>query len=372
MFRYLVIVVLLLSSLYAKASYIEAIGYGNTKSEALKSAFSDVVSQYIGVVVDSKNVVKNGKLIEDKILTFSNGYIKHYKLISATHKVGLWQVKIKALVKEQEVMKKIISEKISAKNITNSEQRYARLVSQIKTKFDAEDIFISTMKELLSWNTIKRYLQPKITKFFIDEDGATRYYVPVTIEVREKLNKYSYNNILNGLRILFKELGGKKVKLNTIGYKIKNWLTTIEIINLNGKEEFWKFPNSYKVIYPFISFNIKWANNIGWFNYNYLSENGEEHLKIVAKTTLNKEYVINFLDKEGKILKTIKRSNLMMCGNHNCEYNNIFQMGNQYSGCYYGLIRDFRNDGGVLYDKTIKIPLSIIKKLSRVEVKWVN
>jgi hypothetical protein len=356
MFRYLVMVVLLISSLYAKADYIEATGYGNTKDEALKSAFSDAVSQYIGVVVDSKSIVKHGKLIEDKILTFSNGYIKHYKLISATHKVGLWQVKIKALVKEQKIMKKIITEKISAKNITNGDQRYARLASQIKTKFDAEDILVATMKELLSWNTNKKYLQPTITKFFIDEDGATRKYVPIYIVIRKKVNKYAFNSILNRLRVLFKKLGAKKMKYDEIHGS--DWVTVIKINNLNNRKEYWKFPNSYKVIYPFVSKNF-YEEGAGW--YRYLKDE-EVDTQVAEMKDVQKKYIILFLDKKGKILKSIMREVRIK----NDNYDDMFY----FDG--YNSIKVPYNNNDKIFNDTIKIPLSMIKNLSRVEVKWVN
>ena len=351
MFKYLIIAILLVSSLYAKSGYIEATGYGNTKKEALKSAFSDAVSQYIGVVVDSKSVTKNGKLIEDKILTFSNGYIKKYTVISSKQKVGLWQISINALVKEQDVMDKIIKEKISSKNIKNSNQRYAKLVSQIKTKFEAEDMFVATMKGLLSWDTMKKYNRPKITKFFIDEDGATRKYVPVTIKVIRSLNKLAYNNTLNEFKTFLKKLGGKRYVKN----ELKDKFTAIKIYNADGvKNEYWKFPNSYKVIYPFIS-----QGHYGTSWYEYLKD-GEDSTTVAKSGYFDKHYNINFLDKKGNILKTVKNKITLSTD----YWDNIFDR--------YVTVSPFDNNGNQMYNKIVKVPLNLIKDLARVEVKWVD
>ena len=366
MLRYLIVVVIFVTSIYAKAGWVVATGYGNTKDEALKSAFSDAVSQYIGVLVDSKTLTKNGKLIEDKILTFSNGYIGDYKILSESQRAGLWQVKIQALVKQQELLNKIKKEKISIQNITNSRQRYARLVSQIKTKFDAEDIFVEKMKTLLSWDTLKRYNQPKITYFYIDEDGATRKYVPVKIVVKKTLNEYVYNSILDNLRHLFKQLGGKKVS------KMINKFTSIKMCNswiyykndsgFNCKNyEYWQFPNSYKVIYPFI--NQKDCCGKGWFVF---MKDGEDKTVVYSDNCFNKSYVINFLDKNGKVLKSIKNDNrICPFGSRGLlDYDGIF-----YSNAY---IAPFGKVNYEIFDETVKVPLKVFKDLRRVEVKWVD
>ena len=359
MFRYLIVLVVLITSIYAKDGWVEATGYGNTKDEALKSAFSDAVSQYIGVVVDSKSLAKNGKLIEDKILTFSNGYIGNYKILNASQRAGLWQVKIKALVKEQKILNKIKQEKISIENITNSKQRYAKLVSQIKTKFDAEDIFVEKMKTLLSWDTTKKYNQPKITYFYIDEDGATRKYVPVKIKVQKTLNKYVYNNILDDLRHLFKQLGGKKVSRTDAFTSIKmctKWKYKYYHygFDCDNKYEYWQFPNSYKVIYPFI--NKYEDNGKGWFIF---MKDGEDKTVVYPYEDFYKHYVINFLDKNGKVLKSIEKTKKI-----NTYYDYIFHK--------YASIMVFYDVNEIIFDETIKLPLKLFRDLSRVEVKWVD
>ena len=360
MFRYLIVLVVLITSIYAKDGWVEATGYGNTKDEALKSAFSDAVSQYIGVVVDSKSLAKNGKLIEDKILTFSNGYIGNYKILNASQRAGLWQVKIKALVKEQKILNKIKQEKISIENITNSKQRYAKLVSQIKTKFDAEDIFVEKMKTLLSWDTTKRYNQPKITYFYIDEDGATRKYVPVKIKVKTSLNEYVYNNILDDLRHLFKQLGGKKVSNPTNKFTSIKMCTKWEYSSNDcgfycDKYEYWQFPNSYKVIYPFI--NQEWDYGKGWFIF---MKDGEDEMVVYPYKDFYKHYVINFLDKNGKVLKSIKKTRTIEAN----YYDYIFDRDAH--------IQPFFCVNHIMFDRTIKLPLKLFKYLSRVEVKWVD
>jgi hypothetical protein len=365
MLKYIIISLLITTNfLFAKANYVEATGYGNTKEDALKSAFSDAVSQYIGVLVDSKSITKNGKLIEDKILTFSNGYIKDYKVLKSFQKVGLWQVTINALVKEQDVMDKIIKEKISSKDIKNSNQRYAKLVSQINTKFQAENILKDTFKDLMSWETTKIYNTPKITEFEIDEDGATRRFVPVKIYVQNTFNEAVYTKITSQLQSLFKKLGGKKVK--KFDTKKDKALLMISfdgyisryMLRHSKKYQYWKFPNSYKVIYPFGCGNTFRA-------YPEEQDDGSIRCKDFTKQKKwSKHYTINFLDKKNNILKSIKYKQMLSLANHG-----IF---GYFEHDYYNVPAIGKTSRGWRYAETFKIPLEVIKKLSRVEVKWVD
>ena len=76
MIKILLILSILTNIVFAKN--ITVTGYGNSKDEALKSAFQNAVEQEVGVLVDSKTVIRNNKLIKNKILTYSNGFNEIY------------------------------------------------------------------------------------------------------------------------------------------------------------------------------------------------------------------------------------------------------------------------------------------------------
>jgi hypothetical protein len=52
------------------------------------------------------------------------------------------------------------------------------------------------------------------------------------------------------------------------------------------------------------------------------------------------------------------------------NYDDMFSDHNWYE--IFKMIKVPNNNNEKIFDDTIKIPLSMIKKLSRVEVKWVN
>jgi len=295
------LILLLATSLLAKDS-IEAIGYGNTENEALKSAYKNAVEEYVGVLVDTKVVIKNSKLIENKILTFSNGYIDSYKKISSKEQMGLWEVKINAIIKEQLIAKKMDMLKIPPKKIENSEQIYAKLATQIKTKFDAEDMLVAFTKKIGTVEIYKELVKPKINSFELDIDGATRTQVEGIIEYSYTFNYKKYEEIANEFESLLKAIGGKKVKTYSTSWKYipdyfyayringfredyvhkyndeKFVSNKIAVGHLNKQNEIvvnlWIFPKSYKMIYPMklAYFNTMEENNNGYLAANWLAD----------------------------------------------------------------------------------------------------
>lgn len=96
-----------------KESTFIAEGSGRSPEEALRSAYRNAIYQVVGAVVDSDTIVKNDSLIEDKILTYSNGYVTGHKVVSKSNKDGIHSIKILAEVKVTGVIEKISTSNIS-------------------------------------------------------------------------------------------------------------------------------------------------------------------------------------------------------------------------------------------------------------------
>ena len=63
---------------------IVATGSGSTKDEALNNAFKDAVQKVSGTVIHSESKIKNKRLMDEKVLAYSKGFIKGYKIILYT------------------------------------------------------------------------------------------------------------------------------------------------------------------------------------------------------------------------------------------------------------------------------------------------
>lgn len=85
---------------------VEAEGYagitGGRKDQAreaaLQNAFRRAVEQVVGVAVQSKTVVKDSELLNDKIFAKSHGFIKTYRILSETAEADAYRIRIFAAV----------------------------------------------------------------------------------------------------------------------------------------------------------------------------------------------------------------------------------------------------------------------------------
>lgn len=92
--------ILLISTLVAQTiTTVTGEGYGSTKSIALAGAKRSAVEQGVGVVIASETLVENFAVVNDRILSKANGFIKNYtELSSREESPGVWTVRISAVV----------------------------------------------------------------------------------------------------------------------------------------------------------------------------------------------------------------------------------------------------------------------------------
>jgi len=119
---------------------VAAEGAGATEREAVKDAFRNAVEESIGLYVDTETKMQNEQLISDQILTASKGYIHKYRILSVNTDKGLVKVKIKALVKMQDVKTSLTGLNISVLSAEDMANIHARLSSKLTRSKDAEPI----------------------------------------------------------------------------------------------------------------------------------------------------------------------------------------------------------------------------------------
>ena len=70
-----------------------------SRDEALNRALRNAIEQGIGTVIDSETMVRNFKLLDDRIYSGVKGYVKSYEIISDNKGEGrLYRIKVKAIV----------------------------------------------------------------------------------------------------------------------------------------------------------------------------------------------------------------------------------------------------------------------------------
>ena len=92
-------------------------GAGSTPQLAIDHAKNEAIRQALGVFLDGKTLIENEEVVQDRILSLSDGYIKSYSLISnpALNPSGIYETEISAripvgegrVVEEMQIQKRL-------------------------------------------------------------------------------------------------------------------------------------------------------------------------------------------------------------------------------------------------------------------------
>ena len=162
---------------------VNARGIGTTPDMALKDALSQAVQQAAGTIVDAKTLVENENVVEDKILTASDGFIRSYEKYGEPrqNRHGLWTIKIKATVVMKPLKQKLQETGILVQDVGNSAQnQWAEIVSKQSVQQD-----VPAMLE----NLIKKYpVESMLNAYVFDDKGRfenLKLYFPQKGYVRD-------------------------------------------------------------------------------------------------------------------------------------------------------------------------------------------
>ena len=137
-------------------------GVGTSPEAAKKNAFRNAVSKVVGSFIENDILIKNDKIIEDKLLEYSGGFVETFEIISESKdKDGLFKVKLKAKIAQQTVVEKLRSMKIDVKNVSGSNLK-AQLDTQETMKKEGGKLINSIMEEYPKLWQAKQMGEPKI------------------------------------------------------------------------------------------------------------------------------------------------------------------------------------------------------------------
>jgi len=170
-----------------QAEEVVAEGVGTTSEDALKDAFRNSVRQVVGALVDAETLVKNDEIIDDKVLTYSDGFIKSYEEVPDSKKIqgGLHRLKIKATVERRSVIAKLKAASITVKEIDGK-----GLFAEVVTQLDAEKDAASLLKKQLEGFPQSCITATIIGKPEILEKTADNAKVKIVVQVEPDLQAY--------------------------------------------------------------------------------------------------------------------------------------------------------------------------------------
>jgi len=93
---------------------VMAEGWGDTDEQALRDAFRNAIRQVLGAIVDAKTVVEEDRLVIDRIVSFSNGFIDHYDILETSSQAGHVYRRIMASVRKRDVTMHLRAERVSS------------------------------------------------------------------------------------------------------------------------------------------------------------------------------------------------------------------------------------------------------------------
>ena len=166
---------------------IIAEGVGATADEAIKDAYRNAVRQVVGAVVDAETLVKNDEVIDDKVLTYSDGFIKGYEEVDGSKKVkgGLHRIKIKAQVERRSVIAKL-----KAANVTVKEVDGKGLFAEAVTQLDAEKDAAALLKKQFEGFPQSCITATIVGKPEIVEKSADQAKVKLVVQIEPDLKAY--------------------------------------------------------------------------------------------------------------------------------------------------------------------------------------
>lgn len=128
---------------------IVADGAGLNIDEAQKDAFRNAVRQAVGLVVDADTLVRNDQLVEDKVLTYSDGFITKFEQVPGSLKQqgGLVRLKIKAQVARKSLVERLKAANISVKAV-DGKSLFARAVTELEAQNDTGKLLAKSLAEL--------------------------------------------------------------------------------------------------------------------------------------------------------------------------------------------------------------------------------
>ena len=137
-------------------------GVGTSPEAAKRNAFRNAVSKVVGSFIENDILIKNDKIIEDKLLEYSVGFVETFEIISESKdKDGLFKVKLKAKIAKQTVVEKLRSLKIDVKSVSGSNLK-AQLETQETMKKEGGKLINSIMEEYPKLWQAKQMGEPKI------------------------------------------------------------------------------------------------------------------------------------------------------------------------------------------------------------------
>ena len=192
----------------AETVVVLAKGVGVSQEKAERAAFRAAVEKVVGTLIDAKTLVENDELVEDRILSFSNGFVETFETVQGPAKNGdgLFEVKIRATVK-----KGSLSDKVAALFQTSAAIDGDGLFAELLTRQDAMKDAKAMVEKLFENVPAKLFVAEITTK----PDGKADVKLDaqtgsVTVDVSVSINPKAYAEWTDSLKAFLDKVAESK------------------------------------------------------------------------------------------------------------------------------------------------------------------
>jgi len=171
---------------------VVATGVGTDSNMATKNGIRAAVEQAVGTYISSETIITNDIMLEDKIYSYSDGYVKEMKIISSRTKGGLVYVKIEAKVVASALKRDLANLGITVAKV-EGESLFAEAMSRMEQQENVEELLFDKLDKLRKSGLILEFGNIKILDPNRDK---TQIEVPITVKWNQDLINNLYDTIL--------------------------------------------------------------------------------------------------------------------------------------------------------------------------------
>ncbi len=206
---------------------VVATGVGTDSNNATRNGIRAAVEQVVGAYISSETIIKNNILLEDKIYSYSDGYVKDMKIISTRTEGGLVYVRIEATGVASELKRRLESLGMTTAKV-EGESLYGEAISKIEREETIEELLFNKLDKLKRSGLL---LELGKIKILDSNRNKTKIEIPITVKWNQDLVNDLYDTILRVAKK--KRENVHKTRCDTVCFSNQN-LMAKDLISLTG------------------------------------------------------------------------------------------------------------------------------------------
>ncbi|GHT01398.1 hypothetical protein FACS1894139_11080 [Planctomycetales bacterium] len=186
----------------AEAETVEVVatGVGKDSDAAVKNALRAAVEQAVGALVDTETLAKNDELVSDQILTYSAGYVQSHQILGEPKTAdGLVTVKIRAVVKRNELRKTLKAASIAQVTEVDGQSLFGEAITKIEQQHSAKEIAVAVVKRAFTGYPLN-VMEAKLAGKPKYDEQKKQWIVPVEVSVNQAKYKEFTKGVMAALR----------------------------------------------------------------------------------------------------------------------------------------------------------------------------